>query len=115
MKNNAARHIYWQAILTMHYGRGTAVVYEVVHERVGYPSGGLNDGLVDEINNEIGRRLGERIAGLPNYNDLTWGDIDAILRSIIMRDIAFAKCGGGGKPGINDPVIDINDPRLSAR
>jgi RHS repeat-associated protein len=112
MQNNAARHIYWQAILTMHYGRGTAINYENVHEGLGFPSGGFNDGRVDAVNNEIGRRLGESIAKLPNYNDLTWDDIDAILGSIIQTKIAFAKCGNTN-PASDDPVIDINDPRLS--
>jgi RHS repeat-associated protein len=108
MKNNAARHIYWQAILTMHYGRRTAIIYANVHETLAVPSGGLIDGLVDEINNEIGRRLGESIARLPGYNSLSWNDIDALLRSIIRDKIAFAQCGNSG-----DPVIDITDPRVN--
>jgi len=59
-ESNAARHCYWQAILTIHYGPDAAKGICDAHE---YGEDGNPDSVVDQFNNPIGRAIGGSVRG----------------------------------------------------
>jgi hypothetical protein len=64
-ESNAARHCYWQAMMTIYYGERAAAAIGDAHE---YGEEGNSDSAVDQFNNPIGRRIGHDVANDPKVD-----------------------------------------------
>lgn len=87
--SNAARHAYWQAVVTYNYGREVAQRIGDIHEQGNDDLGwaARQDSWIDSFNNDVARRIAEdALARGPTEEELINELLDAIVDGRLIVD-----------------------------
>jgi hypothetical protein len=106
-RQNAARHLYWQAMLTVLHGSTEADCIGNIHEDAGSDP---IDGFIDRYNNKIGQSIGLDFLKSHGYPEtgIPWGGTPSeaekkALRYQIWRSLEH---------GLPKPILSPSDPRV---